>query len=56
MLLALRASLRVALLAVSCVPGYTKAFLRIIHYEAQFLTGKETIEEERMRERKGIMA
>ena len=51
MLLALRVAPCVALLALPCVPGYTlcytKVSLHIIHYEAQFLTGKQTIEEER---------
>ena len=47
MLLALHVARYVALLAVLHVPGYTKASLCIIHYEAQFLTGKQTIEEER---------
>ena len=51
MLLALHVELYVALLAVPRVPGYTlgytKSSLRIIHYEAQFLTGKQAIEEER---------
>ena len=51
MLLALRVEPYVALLAVPRVPGYalgyTKASLHIIHYKAQFLTGKQTIEEER---------
>ena len=51
MLLALRVALNVALLAVPCMPnyslGYTKVSLHIIHYEAQFLTGKQTIDEER---------
>ena len=44
------------LLLVPRIPGYTlgyiKASLPIIHYEAQFLTGKQMIEEER----KQIMA
>ena len=51
MLLALRVALNVALLAVLRMPnyslGYTKVSLHIIHYEAQFLTGKQTIDEER---------
>ena len=51
MLLALRVALNVALLAVPHMPnyslGYTKVPLLIIHYEAQFLTGKQTIDEER---------
>ena len=49
--IALRVELYVALLAVPRVPGYTlgytKASLCIIHYEAQFLTGQQTNEEER---------
>ena len=51
MLLALRVALNMALLAVPRMPnyslGYTKVSLHIIHYEAQFLTGKQTIDEER---------
>ena len=51
MLLALQVALYVGLLAVLRMPnyslGYTKVSLRTIHYEAQFLTGKQTIEEER---------
>ena len=51
MLLDLRVELNVALLAMPCMPnyslGYTKFSLRIIHYEVQFLTGKQTIDEER---------
>ena len=51
MLLALRVALNVALLAVPRMPnyslGYTKVSLHIIHYKAQFLTGKQTIDEER---------
>ena len=56
MLLALRVAPYVALFTVPRVPGYTlgytKSSLCIIHYEAQFRTGKQTIEEER----KQIMA
>ena len=51
MLLALQVVLYVALLALPRIPnyslGYTKVSLHIIHYEAQFLTGKQTIEEKR---------
>ena len=51
MLLALQVALYVGLLAVLHMPnyslGYTKVSLHIIHYEAQFLTGKQTIDEER---------
>ena len=51
MLLALQVALYVGLLAVLHMPnyslGYTKVSLHIIHYEAQFLTGKQTIEEKR---------
>ena len=43
MLLALHMAPYVALLAVLRVPGYTKVSLRIIHYEAQVLTGKQTL-------------
>ena len=55
MLLALQVALNMALLAVPRMPnyslGYTKVSLHIIHYEAQFLTGKQTIDKE-----KNIMA
>ena len=47
MLLALRVASYVALLAVPRMPGYTKSSLCIIHYKAQFRTGKQMIEEER---------
>ena len=51
MLLALHVAPYLALRAVPYVPDYTldytKTSLHIIHYEAQFLTGKQMIEEER---------
>ena len=48
MLLALHVAPYMAILAVSHVPGFTKVSLHIIHYKAQFLTGKQTIEEQIM--------
>ena len=51
MLLALQVALNVALLAVPHMPNYSLGYnvsLHIIHYEAQFLTGKQTIHKEKI--------